>query len=73
MLTREQQIDITQRAHAALTAGESEQSLKIRLQLPLAPHLAKAAKEIWGKDFLLSAGFNLSEAEVTYGKTWLDC
>lgn len=33
---------------------------------------AKAAYKTFGKDFVLSLGFDLSEAEAAYGTDWLD-
>jgi hypothetical protein len=52
-------------------AGKFEEAEKVRKQIPLAPHLAKVAKEKIGADFLIKYGFNLSEAEVEFGPDWL--
>lgn len=49
-----------------------EEAKKIEMQIPLAPHLAMALKEVCGADHVKKSGFNLSEAEVKYGKNWLD-
>ena len=42
------------------------------MQVPLAPHLAMAAKEVFGVDYVRNSGFNLYEAEEKYGKDWLE-
>lgn len=65
-------LDILSLAHAAFEKGDTASYVKISQQLPLAPHLAVAAKEIFGVDYLLNSGFDLSEAEACYGKNWLN-
>jgi hypothetical protein len=70
-MTREQEFSIIQASLAAADRGDHDEEKRLLRQLPLAPHLAKAAKEIWGKDFLLHEGYDLSEAEATYGSNWL--
>jgi hypothetical protein len=52
-------------------AGQFEEADRVRRQVPLSPYLAKFAKEKIGPEFLIQAGFNLSEAEAEYGKDWL--
>jgi hypothetical protein len=51
--------------------GKIEESLRVHKQIPLAPYLAKFAKEKMGVDFLINEGWNLSEAEEEYGPDWL--
>jgi hypothetical protein len=51
--------------------GKFEEAKKLRKQIPLAPHLAKFAKEKIGADFLIKYGWNLSEAEAEFGPDWL--
>jgi hypothetical protein len=71
-LTREQRFDIVQSSLDAADRGDHEEEHRLLLMLPIAPHLAKAAKDIWGKDFLLQGGYDLSEAEAAYGPGCLD-
>lgn len=52
--------------------GKNEEAEKIEMQIPLAPHLAMALKEVFGSEHVKNSGFNLSEAEEEYGKDWLD-
>jgi hypothetical protein len=71
MMTTEEKLDIAMKAHECLEAGNKEAAVRIMKQIPLAPHLAKAAKEFSGADFLIKGGFNLSEAEAEFGPGWL--
>jgi hypothetical protein len=71
-LTREQEIEIIQKSLEADERGDHDESVRLIQQMPLAPHLARAAKKIWGKEYLLQSGFDLSEAEAAYGKDWLN-
>lgn len=52
--------------------GKREEAEKIEMQIPLAPHLAMALKEVCGANHVRHSGFNLSEVEAKYGKDWLD-
>jgi hypothetical protein len=70
-LTGDQKFKIIQASLDAADRGDREEENRLPLLLPLAPHLAKVAKEIWGKDYLLQEGFDLSEAEAAYGPNWL--
>ena len=71
-LTHEQRLDILEQVLAAEETGnEAEADRLIRL-IPLAAHLAKAFKESFGKDYVLKSGYDLSEAEATYGHGWLE-
>lgn len=52
--------------------GKEEEATKVAMQIPLAPHLAMAMKEVCGSEYVKNAGFNLIDAEVEYGTNWLD-
>lgn len=52
--------------------GRKEEAIKVGKSIPLAPHLAMALKEVCGADYVITEGFNLSEAEAKYGKGWLN-
>jgi hypothetical protein len=71
LMTTEEKLDIAMKAHEYLEAGDKEAAVLIMKQIPLAPHLAKVAKEFSGADFLIKGGFNLSEAEAEFGPGWL--
>ena len=70
-MTKEQEFSIIEASLAAADRGNRVEERRLLKQLPLAPHLAKVAKEIWGKEFLLNEGYDLSEAEAEYGSNWL--
>jgi hypothetical protein len=71
-LTHDEQLSIIEASLAASEEGRDEVSLKLMQDnFPLAPHLAKVAKEYFGKEYLLASGWDLSEAEVAYGSDWL--
>lgn len=71
-LTHEQKSALVDASLAAAERGDRQEERRLLRKLPLAPHLAKAAKEIWGKEFLLKEGYDLSEAEAAYGPNWLE-
>lgn len=71
-LTREQKMDIIDKSLDADERGDHEEANRLMLQLPVPPYLAQIFKEVWGKDFLLEGGYDLSLAEAEYGKNWLD-
>ncbi len=71
-LTTEQKYAILDASLAAAERGDRPEHSRLIRQIPLVPHLAKTAKEIWGKEFLLKAGYDLSAAEAAYGSDWLD-
>jgi hypothetical protein len=68
--TPEQELEIIEQSTAAAARGDEEEAMRITQQMPLVPWLAKALKEIFGKEYL--EGWDLSEAEAVYGKDWLN-
>jgi hypothetical protein len=71
-MTREQRLAIINAAGEASGKGDYEELERLSKLLPMAPYLAKAVKEIHGKEHLLNLGYDLSEAETEYGADWLD-
>jgi hypothetical protein len=51
--------------------GKIEEAEQVKSQLPLAPYLAKFAKEYFGADFFKTYNWNLTEAEAEFGSDWL--
>jgi hypothetical protein len=70
-LTLEQKAEIIEKPLEADARGDYDEGSRLLRQLPIAPWLAKAGKEVWGKEFLLENEYDLSEAEAAYGKDWL--
>ena len=57
----------------AIKAGEYTKASELvrDYQIPVAPHIAMAIKNVRGAQHLIDKGYNLSEAEEKYGKDWL--
>lgn len=73
LMTLEEKAVVLNAIRAAEEAGNDEEAERLmREVLPLAPHLAMVAKEMYGKQALLDAGYNLSEADAEFGDGWLD-
>jgi hypothetical protein len=72
-MTTEERLDVLMKADKYLKAGNKTEAVRITLELPMPPYLAKAVKEFSGVDFLIKGGFNLSEAEAEaeLGPDWL--
>jgi hypothetical protein len=71
MMTTEEKLDVLMKANEYLKAGNKTEAVRITLELPMPPYLAKFAKEFIGADFLIKGGYNLSEAEAEFGPDWL--
>jgi hypothetical protein len=70
-MSLKERLAIGMKAHELREAGKEEEAFALDKTIPLAPFLAKIAKEKIGPDFLLKSGLNLSEAEAEFGKDWL--
>lgn len=56
----------------ALEAGDHEKLREVGPRLPIDPIWARGYKRMFGKEALLAAGFNLSEANKEMGEGWID-
>ncbi|MGL4209668.1 MAG: hypothetical protein ACRCTY_09810 [Candidatus Adiutrix sp.] len=73
LMTQEEKNVVLDAIRAAEVAGDYEEASHLmRHVLPLAPHLAMAAKEMYGKEYLIVHGYNLAEADKEFGDGWLD-
>ncbi len=72
LMSDEEQFEIIKQANKAWKEGDEEKADELEKLLPLAPHLAEFYLEEYGKERLLSAGFNLAEAYQEFGENWLD-
>lgn len=70
-MTPEERKELVYKAVDAQTAGDKAELNRLMKLIPLAPTMAKAIKMSLGLDFLLSAGYDLSEVEAAYGREWL--
>ena len=72
IMTLDEKLAISNKACALLQAGDREGYSRLTRSIPLPPYLAKVMKEKVGADFLIDAGYNLSEAEAEFGQGWLN-
>lgn len=71
-LTMEEKAKIIRASLDASDAGDKEEELRLLRLLPMAPHLAMAAKEVYGVDYVKNSGWDLSDANEEFGNGWLD-
>ncbi len=72
LMTWEEKEVLLDAIYDANRAGNKDEAYRLMHQLPLAPGLAEIAKEMYGKEYLIENGFNLSEANAEFGDGWLD-
>ena len=70
-MTLDEKLAISNKALDLYDAGDKEGFSRLIRTAPMPPYLAKVMKEKMGVDFLIKAGYNLSEAEVEFGPNWL--
>lgn len=63
---------LTDQMNEAYIKGDKEEFVRIARIIPLSPIWATAIKEVYGKDYLLGLGFDLTEATFQLGEGWLD-
>ena len=71
-MTLEEKLKILEQVRQLESEGRIEEATILNMTVPLPPHIAKAAKEVFGAEYVKKAGFNLVEAEAEYGKGWLE-
>ncbi len=52
--------------------GDMETYERLSDLLPVNPDVAKAFKDVYGKEYLLAMGLDLTEANLRFGEGWLD-
>ncbi len=72
LMTLEEKWALLDAIEEAEESGNAEEAGRLMRELPLAPGLAQIAKEMYGKDYLVTRGYNLSEANAEFGDGWLD-
>lgn len=72
-LTREETLDRIIKINKLIHDDDWDEAMALtRASFSMPATVAKAAQETFGKDFVLSLGLDLSEAEAAYGSDWLD-
>ena len=70
-MTLDEKLAISLKAFELLEAGDREGYSRLIRTAPMPPYLAKIMKEKMGPEYLIEGGWNLSEAELEFGKDWL--
>ena len=71
-MSLEERAQLISASLAAGKAGNKDEEIRLMRKLPLAPHLAMAAKEMYGKEYLLEHGYDLTDANEEFGNDWLE-
>ncbi len=70
--TKEEFFALSDEMFAARDRGDMDTYERLGRLLPINPEVAKIFKDVYGKDFLLDAGVDLTEADLLYGEGWID-
>jgi hypothetical protein len=70
--TEEEFFALQDKAMDAYDRGDIKEFLRITDILPANPNVAKAFKEVYGKEVILSSGRDLTEANLKWGEGWLN-
>ncbi|WP_461257023.1 hypothetical protein [Treponema sp. R80B11-R83G3] len=70
-MTLDEKLATSNKAFRLLEAGDRDGYSRLIRSIPMPPYLAKIYKEKVGVEPLITSGWNLSEAEVEFGKDWL--
>lgn len=70
--TKEEYYALSDEIWAAEKRGDAETCERLFDTLPTNPDVAKAFKEVFGKEYVLSLGLDLTEANLRFGEDWLD-
>ena len=70
-MTFDEKLALSNKACLLLQAGDREGYDRLMRTIPMPPYLAKIYKEKVGVEYLISGGWNLSEAEAEFGEDWL--
>ncbi len=70
-MTLDEKLSISNRAFELIKSGDREGGINLMKTAPIPPYIAKVIKEKVGAEYLLTSGWNLSEAEAEFGHNWL--
>ena len=70
-MTEDERIDILMEVVRLKKEGKEAESEALMRTIPLRPEFAQDIKDVYGADFLIEHGYNISEAEAKFGKDWL--
>jgi hypothetical protein len=71
-MTLHEKLEIAMQSAKLRNQGKKDEAIRLMIEkIPMPPYLAKAAKKVWGADFLIQNNYNMSEANEEYGQGWL--
>ena len=70
-MTEDEKIDLLMEVVRLKNEGKEAESDKLFKTIPLEPQFAQDIKDVYGADFLIEHGYNISEAEAKFGKDWI--
>lgn len=70
--TEEEYDALSDEMWAAREKGDMETYRRLGCMLPAHPDAAKIFKEVYGKEYVLALGLDLTEANLRFGEGWLD-
>jgi hypothetical protein len=70
--TRKEIDDLHEKMAEAEKRGDDAEFMRLAKIIPLDPNVAMANLEVYGKEHLLSMGFDLTEADLKWGEGWMD-
>lgn len=70
-MTEREKADVYMKSIELRHAGKEAEAHALQATVPLPSHLAKVSKKLFGADYLIKSGYNLSEAEAAFGQDWL--
>ncbi len=70
--TKEEYLSLSEELFEAIQKGDNETGKRLNAILPVNPEVAKIFKDVYGKEYLLALGVDLTEANLRYGEGWLD-
>ncbi len=71
-MSEEEANAILDEASRRLEADDEKGYFEMVMKLPLPPNMALLMRDQKGKEALVAEGWNLADAEIVYGKDWLD-
>ena len=71
VMTEDEKINILLEVARLKNEGKQVEAGELIKTVPLKPEMAQIFKDVYGSDFLVEAGYDLSEAEAKYGRDWL--
>jgi hypothetical protein len=70
-MTLKEELHLGMRSIELEKQGKLEEATRVRRSIPMEPWLAAWYKKRVGAEELIKGGWNLSEAEATFGRDWL--